>query len=65
MSFNIFSMIFSFIFIGLIVLFFFGLYKYVANGSRHVRRSEADLRRIEEKLDYIIYKINENSQEER
>nr|WP_145156835.1 hypothetical protein [Paenibacillus terrae] len=65
MSVNVFSLVFSLVVIGLILLFFFGLFKYVSNGSRHVKNSDAALRRVEEKLDYIIYKMNEKQEDER
>jgi hypothetical protein len=48
------GVIYQILLFGLVILFFVGLFRFVVRVINHTRVSKETLRRIEEKLDYLI-----------
>ncbi|MCM3337523.1 DUF4083 family protein [Paenibacillus sp. MER TA 81-3] len=54
MTFNWGIAIYQIVLLGLIALFFIGLYRFVNRMVQHMRNTKATLQRLEEKVDYLL-----------
>ncbi|WP_019424461.1 DUF4083 family protein [Paenibacillus sp. OSY-SE] len=54
MTFNWGIAIYQIVFLGLIALFFIGLYRFVNRMVQHTRNTKATLQRLEEKVDRLL-----------